>query len=233
MSKYETIGKQWASSGAGAKKAAEEKKILSIIEKEAKLKEDRDDARIKRDKDKLLQDKVMMMKLNAQLISEKNTRERLARQQEKEWAEALKKKNEDEMAMEKMNDTKRGKETASYKKMLIEQMRQKKVLEEQLETDLAVTKTERDMNNKFFEKLHHDKDLISKIVTKYKNPIQPAPESSRWAMSQRDGHSVAGLLTHEEVDRKGRAKGSRGSPNKKMGKNRRIVGRFKGRTYGA
>ena len=113
MSKYETIGKQWASSGAGAKKAAEEKKIPSIIEKEAKLKEDRDDARIKRDKDKLLQDKVMTMKLNAQLISEKNTRERLARQQEKEWAEALKKKNEDEMAMEKMNDTKRGKETST------------------------------------------------------------------------------------------------------------------------
>jgi len=53
MSRYEAIGNDWATSGAGAKKAAKEKKIMDIIHKEAKKKEDRDDARIRRDKEKV------------------------------------------------------------------------------------------------------------------------------------------------------------------------------------
>ena len=63
MSRYEGIGKAFATTGAGAQKAAEEKKVMDIIAREAKKKEARDDERNRRDREKLMEDKVMMKKV--------------------------------------------------------------------------------------------------------------------------------------------------------------------------
>ena len=73
--KFESIGKNFMETGAGKQKMEAEKKIERIVAKEAKLKEDRDDLRNKRDIDKLHQDKLLMKKFNTMLINEKAERE--------------------------------------------------------------------------------------------------------------------------------------------------------------
>jgi hypothetical protein len=60
--KYESIGKQWETQGAGREQAEAEKKVMAIIAKEAKLKEDRDDARHRRDNEKIQEGKQLFHK---------------------------------------------------------------------------------------------------------------------------------------------------------------------------
>ena len=222
MSRYEAIGNDWATSGAGAKKAAEEKKMMDIVNREAKKKDDRDDERIRRDKEKLVQDKIMMKKLNSQLMVEKAARDKAEADNEMSFARSLISRTNAEMNAERAKNERRRKDALDYKKNLVTQIADNRVQAQREQTELAVSKTERAMNSKLFAKLHEDSELIGKINQRYDT------EAARTARTQRDGEGVASLMVHDNLGVVGKGRGGRrkgGSPNKRMGGNRRIINR--------
>mmetsp|Transcript_24686 Transcript_24686/g.49088 ORF Transcript_24686/g.49088 Transcript_24686/m.49088 type:complete len:319 (+) Transcript_24686:1070-2026(+) len=208
MSRYEGIGKEWATTGAGAQKAAEEKKVMDIIAREAKKKEARDDERNRRDREKLLEDKVMMKKLNSRLAEEKRERERQEKKREIEYFNAMKKSNTDAIEAEKQKEVDRRNRAVEYKKKLVEQQSAQRTRALREETDLAVSETERRMNAKLFSKLRTDAELIEKIQSKFE-PVKPTAMATDRGKSQREGGGVKDLMVQSGTER------TRESPNKR------------------
>ncbi|GMH77052.1 hypothetical protein TL16_g07279 [Triparma laevis f. inornata] len=109
MKRYEGIGAQWATTGAGAQKAKEEAKMMDIIAKEAAKKEQRDDDRNRRDKEKIASDKVMMKKLNTRLLNEKKQRDEHEATLERKFYNSMKLENENAIMSEKMKQDRKNK----------------------------------------------------------------------------------------------------------------------------
>ncbi|GMH67614.1 hypothetical protein TrRE_jg12679 [Triparma retinervis] len=223
MSRYEAIGNDWATSGAGAKKAEAERKMMEMVNREAKKKDDRDDERIRRDREKLVADKVMMKKLNSQLMEEKRARDEAQAASEMKFARDLISRTNREIDSEKAKSDSRRQEALAYKAKLVGQMEADKLQAVREATTLAVSETERLMNRDIFGRLHGDRELIGKINERYDT------EAARTQRTQREGGGVAGLMRHENMGggrgRGGRRKG--GSPNKRAGGNRRVVSKRK------
>ena len=175
--KSDAIGSQWATTGAGAAKAEEERKMMEIIAREAKLKEDRDDLRSKRDKEKIAADKILMKKLNEQLMEEKRFRNEKERERDRDFALAAKLDNDEKIRQEAVKQKLRKDKTIEYKSSLVlqkmEQDRQYRAVEN------SVSETERAMNRREFEKLHQDAEMVEKIRNRYtktssaRNPEKP------------------------------------------------------------
>ena len=172
MSKYESIGNQWATTGAGAQKAAQEKEIMRIVTRDAKLKEDRDDARNKADKDKLVKDKILMRDLNNKLIEEKRDRIRAEHERDAAFAKRAKEDNDSLIQAEKDKMARKKNAALEYKEQLVKQ----KIVQKEMEKNqqVGVSETERAMNKSAFDKLRTDVELVDKIRSKYMHvPTKP------------------------------------------------------------
>jgi len=204
--RYDGIGKQYETQGTGKEKAEAEKKILDIISKEAKLKEARDDARLVRDKEKIEEGKVLFHKYNSQLMNERRERETEEARIEAEYSKKMLDANRDAIDAENRKVEKRKNDAVDYKRRLVEQQKEQRMAAQKMETDYAVSATERALNKNLFAKLLSDEELIGKIQTKF----TVAPPAARQAQSVSDRGCVAGLMADFQ--------GTAASPNKQRRK---------------
>lgn len=203
MKRYESIGKQWETAGAGKEKAIAEKKIMDIVDREAKLQAERVDARHRRDIEKIQEGKVLFHKYNSQLKNEKKEREEKEAAYEAEYARKMLADNRAAIDAEHAKVEKRKNDAVAYKAKLVEQQTTQRLAAMKLETEMAVSSTERQMNKSLFDKLRSDEELIAKINDKFVAPVRPGMNSQS---ERAGGSSVKDLMAHETHT---------GSPNKR------------------
>ena len=174
--KYDAIGanrKRWESEGAGKEKAEIERRQMEIVMKEAKIKEDREDARHFRDIEKVEEGKRQFHKYNTQLMNERKQREEDEAQYEARYATSMLTANQGAIDREARKEEKRRSDAVLYKGRLVEQQREQRIAAEKRDTEGAVSSTERKMNKNLFDKLRTDEELISKINQKFVAPARP------------------------------------------------------------
>lgn len=106
-------------------------------------------------------------------MNERREREERERKTDAEFARKMLSDNQQAIQAEKDKERKRKEAAVAYKSRLVEQHREQKMAETIMETDQAVTVTERAINKKIFDKLKSDGDLIAKIQSRYQAPERP------------------------------------------------------------
>ncbi|CAM9096578.1 unnamed protein product [Hapterophycus canaliculatus] len=159
LQRYEMIGNQWASSGAGKsqhdKDVAEERRVLA----EAAAKEKADADREIRDKESLRIDRLRCLEDNKRLMGEKMARKKEEDMLEAKYAKQFRSDGEEHVARDlaRRREIARGKR--AYGRKLEEQMRATKAA---LQT-VQMTHTEREMNGDLLRELQGNRDLQERI----------------------------------------------------------------------
>lgn len=149
-------------------------------------------------------------------MNERREREERERKTDAEFARKMLSDNQQAIQAEKDKERKRKEAAVAYKSRLVEQHREQKMAETIMETDQAVTVTERAINKKIFDKLKSDGDLIAKIQSRYQAPERPdATGQSSNSKSDRGkttggGGSPGSLPTRRRAPTPGGAARSRG-----------------------
>ena len=181
MSRYDSIGQQWAESGAGKKQKEASLALERKIVREAQAKEQADLDRELSDLENLRINKKMMMMTNTEMAANKLRREKEMADKEHIYATRFRREGEAFGAEEELRKAKEKEKAVKHCELLKKQMIEQRIMQKRVdmnETEMSLNKDQMDKilkdpitGAKLMRKLNEKHVMSKSVAFKYKSNV--------------------------------------------------------------